>query len=357
MGIPLADGADRAAVSRRQAVRLGLAGVALALRPRLSTASAPLAGGRTAILEPPKSLIYLQGSPLSGTPKDVVPSIFSVDPDSGVWTQVLDVLDLDRNVRVSPDGARIAYGEYEIVKREAGNPDRPRDFVRPIATWVSGLAKGAEPAKVSDVGGRPLWMPDGQRLILFSRPSPDAWETWSIAVDGSNAKKLGIPATDAVNDVTSDAQWALTVTRRHVADEGGNHIYLMRLDGTDQRRLTKTGNNVSPRLSPDGSKIAFCHWDTDTEQTSIVVMDRDGGHPRVVYEERDLITPSLLCWSPDGRRIAAVMHGWELDRNGRKTIRNWDLARPRLCVFEIGKKDYWWIEAPVLLELGPPGWR
>ena len=81
------------------------------------------------------------------------------------------------------------------------------------------------------------------------------------------------------------------------SDRDGNpHLYSMNPDGSRLARLTTTGANTSPALSPDGTRIAFIH-DGD-----VWTMDIDGTGPQQVTA-----TPAAEAtpvWSPDTTRIA-----------------------------------------------------
>src|SRR5437763_1194988 len=75
---------------------------------------------------------------------------------------------------------------------------------------------------------------------------------WRIDADGHNPTRLPIPATDSVEDWSPDGQWFVTCSDRHPPHGSGYQLYLMKTDGTQQRRLTRGGLNVYARFSPDG---------------------------------------------------------------------------------------------------------
>jgi len=62
---------------------------------------------------------------------------------------------------------------------------------------------------------------------------------------------------------------------------------------------------LRPVWSPDGKWIAYLHFDSDTQQSAILVVSAEGGEPRVLVPpgsaSADVIFPA--AWSPDGKRV------------------------------------------------------
>jgi Tol biopolymer transport system component len=115
------------------------------------------------------------------------------------------------------------------------------------------------------------------------------------------------PATVAL--LASTAPVAQTSKIVFVTDRVGrdapDEIYVMNADGTDERRLTVSaaGNNLFPRWSPDGKRIAFTSNRSGDFQ--IFVMDADGAH----LTQLTTGGGAHPCWSPDGTRLAFTGRG------------------------------------------------
>ena len=88
-------------------------------------------------------------------------------------------------------------------------------------------------------------------------------------------------------------------------NSSGRDIYKMNSDGTKQIKLTRkhgTGHyphNNCPKLSPDGTKIAY-HSDTDShDRYAIWTMNIDGSNQKRITEKEGLFAE----WSPDGKTL------------------------------------------------------
>jgi Tol biopolymer transport system component len=90
------------------------------------------------------------------------------------------------------------------------------------------------------------------------------------------------------------------------ASDAGNEdkqedLYIMRADGSDVRRLTSTPgvSEWHPRISPDGSRIAY--MSVAGNISFVKVMDIDGSGERQVGEAFKLLRSGV--WSVDGREV------------------------------------------------------
>ena len=104
--------------------------------------------------------------------------------------------------------------------------------------------------------------------------------------------------TEMSIDVSPDGSWL-------VFDLLG-HVYRMPVGGGQAVSLTQGSGialNFHPRISPDGSKIAFVS--DRAGQNNLWVMDADGGNPQAVFLDKGtrMLAPA---WHPDGQSIVAL---------------------------------------------------
>lgn len=88
-------------------------------------------------------------------------------------------------------------------------------------------------------------------------------------------------------------------------DRRRSNLWIINVDGTDQRPLT-TGdtNDTSPRWSPDGKRLLYLSRTDGSMQIYCRWMD-SGQTARLTQTATD---PAGLAWSPDGKSIAFSMH-------------------------------------------------
>ncbi len=221
-----------------------------------------------------------------GRSREIIYRLMAVDPMTGARTDILDRCAM--RPRVSPDGKLLA-------------------FEREDALWILGLDGNAEPRKIVELGGSslgspPVWSPDGKQIVISLAHAQAARR---IKIDGTGSEDSRVPPGDLILDWSSDGRWLLTASHRD--SRNGWVLYIMRPDGTQQRRITEEGNPFYARFSPDGRRVLF----TDNglgKQSGIWIIDADGKNARLVFPVANPAVASA-CWSPDSKRIAIILAG------------------------------------------------
>jgi Tol biopolymer transport system component len=330
-----------AAPSRRDRLTLGVCCLAAAALPTLLLATPE---DPAAPQEDGPGTIYLQVFPWDGPE-----GVYAVDLKAERWEQVSDIYG---SVRASRDGRTLALSRSGWT----GKDDREIDNT---GVWLLDAGGDGAPRRLSEFGGAMSWSPDGSMLIV-SRSRPESsddgprHESWRFNVDGSGTTRMPIPETDSVGDWSPDGQWLVTVSDRHAPQGRGYQLYLMRPDGTEQRRLTEGGLNVYPRFSPEGKRIAYLH--SEGGEASLWVVDIDGTNRRLVFREENDTTPNQLCWSPDGRSLATMQETWSRDEEGKKFMRAGE-SNPRLAIIDVEGGGHRVLDLPPVAGLYGPDWR
>ena len=182
-------------------------------------------------------------------------SLGPTSPDGG------DAVSSDRfdpNPSWSPDGTRISYTERSR-KYFSGK-------LKVLAfDHAQGKAKGEALdlyTAANDRGGAwavntAAWSPDGRSLAVVLQES--GWDKiYLLPAAGGPAK----PVTsgdyeDGTPEYSADGKWIAIVSNREAPEE--RHIWLVRPDGSQSRRLARLGPGVeaNPQWSPDGRSIYF----------------------------------------------------------------------------------------------------
>jgi dipeptidyl aminopeptidase/acylaminoacyl peptidase len=238
------------------------------------------------------------------------------------------------SVRLSPDGARIAY--TVVTQDQPGRPQRQL-FVIAVGDGRTVRLGGNEPASA------PEWSPDG-RLVAFkgtvggkkgltvSRPdgsglrflgemtgtnSPLTFEGRTIAWSPDSKRIAFVSATPGPETALAGGD-PVVITRylyKPDAEEGltrfndnrRRHVFIVDVEGGTPRQLT-TGNfeEHSIDFSPDGREIAFVsNREADPDlfynPDLFVLRVEDGSIRRLTATESAEFQPR---WSPDGKSIA-----------------------------------------------------
>jgi Tol biopolymer transport system component len=180
----------------------------------------------------------------------------------------------------SPDGGKIAFSAGVGITIE---PSKPFSDVYLVNLDGSGLTKLTSG---SGQNGSVTWSPDGKQIAFASNRDPDGmWKIWVMNVDGSNQRRL----TDIQNPSIpkfygGQPSWSPDGTK--ILFNRFREIFVMNADGSNARPLTNDPNRrgmyLSPRWSPDGTKIVTTFYQETRNgidsAKEIIVMNADSSN-------------------------------------------------------------------------------
>jgi TolB protein len=183
----------------------------------------------------------------------------------------------------SPDNSHIVFyarhdgEEYPgshnlwIVERDGRNPVQITD--RPGGAWD------------------PVWSPDGTQ-ILFASEQDGIPQLFIIDADGADARQVThLAGIRGRNDWSPDG----TTLSTYIGGAWDRDIYTFDLNGENVRQLTDGFGNLAPSFSPDGGWITFMSYRDHPQQDlgcEIYIMRVDGSDAR-------RLTDNDICdWQP-----------------------------------------------------------
>lgn len=160
-------------------------------------------------------------------------------------------------------------------------------------------------------GSEPTWSPDGRKIAYSGKGG-----LFVMNADGTSPRLVRRNVSGFADWSPDGRRFALVVQRA-----GGNHIFVMNVNGGALRRLTKgCQQDYEPAWSHDGRKIAFtCDRRGNTD---IFTVNANGSRPLRLTDHRD--SDASAAWSPDGQWLAYAKE------NGLWVMRSDGTSRKRI---------------------------
>jgi TolB protein len=214
-------------------------------------------------------------------------SIYLSDEQGETRIKVVDATTNDGYPAVSPTGKQIAfYGKYDKRKTwSIHTADIDGNNIRRLT-------------KIKNVwDSAPAWSADG-KTIIFAREYKDVngdWqeEIWLMNADGTEQRQI-----NALEGRAAEFMQDGRILFQSKASP--SQISIANIDGSNVIQLTNDeSNNMSPKISPDGSQIAYLS-NRDGNQ-EVYVMNIDGSNQKRLT--KNSIREWGPAWSTDGAKV------------------------------------------------------
>ena len=208
------------------------------------------------------------------------------------------------HITIAADGRHIAYSSVLVttnVQRASFDPVRGAIVGKPV--WLTrGSRRWANPAP----------SPDGQNVVFYSLVEPEG-DLYVMRADGIGSPRqlTSDSASDRVPRWSPDGNWISVFS-----DRGGPlQVWKIRPDGSGLTQLTDAPTNTAYGVwSPDGSRMIAATAGADRWATYMFDPNRpwNAQHVDTLPQPPDSLAPfGPHSWSPDGRRIAGMIHAFD----------------------------------------------
>ena len=167
--------------------------------------------------------------------------IYQMDIQSGAVARLTNSYGVDDAPEFSPDGQSMTFMH-----------NSPTRNTNQIVIADQGGANAENIPRIT--GWDPTWSPDGKQ-ILFASDRDGAVQLFTVRRDGSQIHRItNLPAIRGRSDWSADGQFIVTYS----GEPWHRELYLMSADGSNVHQLTPSGgNSQGPSFSPDGKWVAF----------------------------------------------------------------------------------------------------
>ena len=191
-----------------------------------------------------------------------------------------------RDLRLSPDGRRLAYADFPEGSRGAATDLWVADLQRDVKVRLAGSATGE---------WRPVWTNDGRHIIY----ADTGGGIRRIRADGSGApeKLTTTTASQLPVSISSDGKYLAYHEERDFTGD----IWILPLDpvGTPRKFFEGPAAETLPVFSPDGHWIAYVSNESGAPQLYV----RPFPNADAKWQVSSTGTLDEHAWSPDGTKL------------------------------------------------------
>lgn len=189
--------------------------------------------------------------------------IYEMNLATGNVVRLTRKLGVANGPEISPDGQTIVFTVWNVKNDQ-------------YQIWLMDR-NGSNPHNIPKINGwDPTWSPDGKR-ILFASDKGGSTQLYVVKPNGKEDHRISsLPSIRGRSDWSPDGQSIVTYS----GEPWQRAIYIMEADGSNARQISPAGGNAQgPSFSPDGKWIAFsAYYDNkgDDHGCEIYVMRIDG---------------------------------------------------------------------------------
>ena len=282
--------------------------------------------------------------------------IFTINPDATAETNVSNNSFLDEYANWSADGLKIAFDRF--------SSEDESDQV--FSMNGDGSAQTDLSNDTSEFAQEPAWSPDRSKVAYTVQTGDTTWEIWVMNADGSG-KHVVVPATLSPGVLASEnylPNWSPDGTKiayTHYQDtqqvikgqqqEYTYQVFVVNADGsgTPQNVSNNSDDDEDPNWSPNGQQLAFVKYDNDGVG-QIWVMNADGSNPHPVASSTTR-SDEAPAFSPDGTQIV-----YESDP-AERSLRGGPSSQEIWIVGADGQNDHQLTTPPIGFDDYAPDWQ
>jgi Tol biopolymer transport system component len=151
-----------------------------------------------------------------------------------------------------------------------------------------------------------VWSPDSSKIAYAAHDGDGNWAVWIMNADGSSQRQLTHPKLVEPAGTGGDYPTNFSPDGTRILFSSGQHhsreIYSIALDGSDRKRLTDWPGADAPNAwLPDG-RVVFGHYNGDAPRPLWYVMNADGSEITPIAALNRVRAADPLSWLPASGR-------------------------------------------------------